>query len=62
MGFLGTPPKNVRDIAYYNHTNYGALMRQVNVSWKNDPTLPDYYKKWIFRDDAVRKSIKTSYK
>ena len=42
MGFLGTPPQNVRDIPYCYHTNYGALIRQVNVSWKNDPTLPRY--------------------
>ena len=41
MGFLSTPPKNVKDIPYCNHTNYGALIRQVNVLWKNDPTLPD---------------------
>ncbi len=42
MGFLGTPTQNVRGIPYCNHTNYGALIRQVNVLWKNDPTPPDY--------------------
>ncbi len=33
--------------------NYGALIRQVNVSWKNDPTLPDYNRGPLWSADYI---------
>ena len=31
-----------KDIPYCYHTNYGALIRPVNILWKNDPIPPHY--------------------